>query len=124
MPGFEVQPAPRTTVRTHAFWRAATCRRSLVLRERAWRCSPADDEFRIGIGRHTGQAVEGTVGSPWRLDYTAIGDTVNTAARIESANKELPTERLIRQATFDGLPAAEKQRIASVGPPRAPAVRG
>ena len=62
------------------------------------------EEFRIGIGIHTGKAVVGTVGSPRRLDYTAIGDTVNTAARIESANKELQSEVLISQATFAALP--------------------
>lgn len=72
------------------------------------------DDFRIGVGVHTGPAVVGTVGSPRRLDYTAIGDTVNTASRIESGNKELNGEVLISRATFQALSAEDIERLATV----------
>ena len=38
----------------------------------------------FGIGVHAGEAVIGNIGAPERMDYTAIGDTVNTAARLEA----------------------------------------
>ena len=55
----------------------------------------------FGIGVNCGDAVVGNIGCEFRMDYTAIGDTVNTAARLESNAKR--GQILISQAVYDNV---------------------
>ena len=60
----------------------------------------------IGIGVNTGEAIIGNMGSDTRFDYSAIGDAVNTAARLESATKEAGVDLLIGESTRKKVPEA------------------
>jgi len=107
--------------------RALQAAMAMVRRVRALASTWAElgcDNFQIGIGIHTGKAVVGSVGSPQRLDYTAIGDTVNAAARIEAETKSFESEILISAATFDALPEAERAWIGREARPTTVMVKG
>jgi adenylate cyclase len=64
----------------------------------AWAANPLRRQLRIGIGINHGEVIVGNIGHPQRLEFTAIGDGINTAARLESATKQFGCGILVGQA--------------------------
>lgn len=75
--------------------------------------------MQIRVGINSGQVLVGNIGSELRLNYTVIGDAVNVASRLESANKNYGTRILIGEATArlarDGIVTREVDSIAVYG---------
>ena len=57
--------------------------------------------FRMGIALHTGEVIAGNIGSNKKMEYTCIGDTVNTAAHMEKLNKKWDTSIIISEDTYN-----------------------
>ena len=60
-------------------------------------------EMHVRIGLNTGEAVVGNMGSENRFDYTAMGDNVNLASRLESINKQYGTYLIISESTYEAV---------------------
>jgi len=74
----------------------------LVSLRTKWK-SESRPELKMRIGLCSGPAVVGNMGSKSRMDYTMMGDTVNTAARLEGVNKVYGTYTLIGEPTYQAL---------------------
>lgn len=95
-----------------AFWNAPlddanhvanACRTVLLCQQRskalneAW-IANGEAEMHTRFGLHTGDTVVGNIGSPDRMDYTALGVSVNLAARLEGLNKRYGTQVLVSES--------------------------
>jgi adenylate cyclase len=99
-----------------AFWGAPldspdaagnACRAALASLEALERVNQSFRERGLGaismrVGLHTGDAIVGNLGSDRLFDYTVVGDTVNLASRLESANKYFSTRIMISEETLQG----------------------
>jgi adenylate cyclase len=74
------------------------------------------DGFKMGIGLHSGPVMSGNVGSARRLEYAAIGDTTNTAARLEGMTKGTPYQLFVGEPTRERLsrPAEELEFVSEL----------
>lgn len=80
--------------------RAALALREVVTQFNRQQNAQQAPAINLGIGIDCGEMVAGTIGSPERLEYTVIGDTVNVASRIEGLNKVFDTTILISQSVY------------------------
>jgi adenylate cyclase len=67
--------------------------------------------LRHGIGIHTGEALAANIGSPDRLSYLFIGDTVNLASRLQSLTKEVGAEMILSADTFARLSESDQNAV-------------
>jgi class 3 adenylate cyclase len=78
---------------------AALRMKALLGKVNAHRASAGQPALHIGIGIHTAEVVVGNIGSRRRLEYTVVGDGVNTCSRVESLNKTFGTTILVTEST-------------------------
>jgi adenylate cyclase len=85
--------------------RAVRCAVEMLARVDQWNATKAsgDPLLKIGIGIHTGQVTSGNVGSPGRLEYSVIGETVNLASRLEALTKDFKTPLVLSPATWEHI---------------------
>lgn len=83
--------------------KASLAMRQALLKFNQGRGDAANPVIQIGCGLNTGPCLAGQIGSAQRMEYTAIGDTVNLASRIEALNKPFCTDILISSQTYELL---------------------
>jgi class 3 adenylate cyclase/CHASE2 domain-containing sensor protein len=89
---------------THAAVLAALDFERIISERNAQHKERGETPIEVGIGVHCGPAVVGNLGSQARMKYTAIGDTVNIASRVESETRHYPTRLLVTEEVIQLCP--------------------
>lgn len=76
---------------------------------------PDGRSFDVGVGLHMGRAAAGTIGSSDRYEYTFIGDTVNTASRLDGLSKRLGYHIIVSDEVYRNLGVDSQERFADLG---------
>ena len=95
-------PVPQHDHSLHACTAALENQKRLAELRKKW-ASLDLPEMQVRIGLNTGEAVVGNMGSENRFDYTAMGDDVNLASRLESINKQYGTYLIISESTYEAV---------------------
>lgn len=99
-------PIPQHDHQLHACTAALENQKRLIELRKKWAKMDLP-ELKVRIGLNSGEAVVGNMGSENRFDYTAMGDNVNLASRLESINKQYGTYLMISESTY----AAVKEQM-------------
>ncbi|CAM2939076.1 guanylate cyclase [Legionella steigerwaltii] len=93
-------PLPDEQPCHHAARAALRCQKKLDELNKIWQ-QKGKEAFFTRIGIHMGDAIVGNLGSSERLNYTAIGDTINTASRLENINKNYGTKIIVSDTVYE-----------------------
>jgi len=81
----------------------------------AWLAERGLPPFALGVGLNSGAVMSGTVGSERRMEYAAVGDTTNVAARLQAATKGTPHALFVAATTHERLGDDGRDRLAPAG---------
>jgi adenylate cyclase len=93
-------PAPNAEHALAACRAALLCRERLAVLQKKWKAE-GKPVFAQRIGINTGEVIVGNMGSAVRMNYTVVGDPVNTASRLEGLNRYYGTRVIIGQSTHE-----------------------
>ncbi len=95
-------PLPDSEACQNAAYAAVYCQTKLIELNSRW-AKQGKPPFITRIGIHVGDAIVGNLGSSERLNYTALGDTINIASRLEGINKKYKTNIIVSEAVYEQI---------------------